>query len=64
MADYILTIRDVAELLRINEKTAYRFAAPGKIPRFKVGGLWRFGRQEIAKWIKRKVEEQQGGNRK
>jgi excisionase family DNA binding protein len=62
MADEILTIREVAELLKINEKTAYKLASAGKIPGFKVGGSWRFQRQEIANWIKRKVEEQQGGN--
>ncbi|QLH40169.1 MAG: helix-turn-helix domain-containing protein [Defluviicoccus sp.] len=60
MADEILTIREVAELLKINEKTAYKLASAGKIPGFKVGGSWRFQRQEIANWIKRKVEEQQG----
>lgn len=64
MSDQILTIREVAELLKINEKTAYKLAAAGKIPGFKVGGSWRFERQEIANWIKRKVEEQLGGNRK
>jgi excisionase family DNA binding protein len=63
MSDQILTIREVAELLKINEKTAYKLAAAGKIPGFKVGGSWRFERQEIANWIKRKVEEQLGGNR-
>ncbi|MCC7428678.1 MAG: helix-turn-helix domain-containing protein [Alphaproteobacteria bacterium] len=61
MANEILTIREVAELLKINEKTAYKLAADGKIPGFKVGGSWRFDRQEIASWIKRKVEEQQKG---
>jgi excisionase family DNA binding protein len=59
MNDEILSIR-LAELLKINEKTAYRLALAGKNPGFKVGGSWRFGRQEIANWIKRKVEEQQG----
>ncbi len=63
MADEILTIREVAELLKINEKTAYKLAADGKIPGFKVGGSWRFERQEIASWIKRKVEERQRGNK-
>jgi len=38
MADEILTIREVAELLKINEKTAYKLASAGKIPGFKVGG--------------------------
>ena len=62
MTDEILTIRDVADLLKINEKTAYKLAAEGKLPGFKVGGSWRFERQEIANWMKRKVKEQQGGN--
>ena len=60
MADEILTIREVAELLKINEKTAYRLAADGKIPGFKVGGSWRFDRQEIANWIRREVAQQRG----
>jgi excisionase family DNA binding protein len=62
MTDEILTIREVAELLKINEKTAYKLALAGEIPGFKVGGSWRFQRQEIANWIKRKVEEQQGSS--
>jgi len=60
MSDEILTIREMADLLKINEKTAYRLAADGKIPGFKVGGSWRFDRQEIAKWIQREVAQQRG----
>jgi len=40
MADEILTLREVAEYLRLAEKTAYRLAAEGKLPGFKVGGSW------------------------
>lgn len=53
MESEILTIREVAEYLKINEKTAYRFAAEGKIPGFKVGGAWRFKRTDIEKWIEK-----------
>lgn len=60
MADEILTMLEVADLLKINEETAYKLASAGKIPGFKVGGSWRFERKEIARWITRKVEEQQG----
>jgi excisionase family DNA binding protein len=59
----VLTIRELANLLKINEKTAYKLAAGGKIPGFKVGGSWRFERQEIADWIRRKVEEQRKGGK-
>ena len=34
----IMTIREVAAYLNLTEKTAYRHAADGKIPGFKVGG--------------------------
>ena len=45
---------------KINEKTAYRLAAEGKLPGFQVGGSWRFDRQEISNWIKRQIEGQRG----
>ncbi|WOS62049.1 helix-turn-helix domain-containing protein [Sinorhizobium fredii] len=51
MNDEILTIREVAELLKINEKTAYKLAAQDKLPGFRVGGAWRFKRSTIEAWI-------------
>lgn len=53
----IMTIREVAEYLKLTEKTAYRLAAERKIPGFKVGGAWRFRRGEIDKWIEQKSAE-------
>jgi excisionase family DNA binding protein len=44
-----MTIRGVAQYLKLTEKTAYRLAAEGKLPSFKVGGAWRFLRGEIDK---------------
>lgn len=54
----VMTIREVAEFLKLNEKTAYRLAAEGKIPGFKVGGAWRFRRSEIDRWIEQQSAEQ------
>ena len=51
MTDDIMTIKEVADYLKIKEKTAYRLVAEGKIPGFKVGGSWRFRRLEIEDWI-------------
>ena len=51
----IMTIREVADYLKLKEKTAYRLAAEGEIPGFKVGGSWRFRRSEIEGWIDKKV---------
>jgi excisionase family DNA binding protein len=51
MTDEILTIKDVAEYLKLSEKTAYRLAAEGSLPGFKVGGSWRFKASKIESWI-------------
>ncbi|MGE4348849.1 MAG: helix-turn-helix domain-containing protein [Candidatus Berkiella sp.] len=52
MAETIMTIKEVAEFLKLNEKTAYRLVSHGKIPCFKVGGTWRFHRKKLEKWQK------------
>ncbi|MDP2795246.1 MAG: helix-turn-helix domain-containing protein [Sulfurisoma sp.] len=53
----ILTIKEVAEYLKVTERTIYRLAAVKKIPAFKVGGTWRFSRAEIDGWIKQQSSE-------
>jgi excisionase family DNA binding protein len=49
--DDILTIRDVAALLKIGEKTTYSMAQTGELPGFKVGGQWRFQRGDLKRWV-------------
>ena len=51
MTDEILTLKEVAQYLKLAEKTAYRLAAEGKLPGFKVGGSWRFKKEDIENWI-------------
>ncbi|PZP84172.1 MAG: DNA-binding protein [Azospirillum brasilense] len=51
MKSDIITIKEVAEFLKLKEKTAYALAARGDIPGFKVGGSWRFRKSELEKWI-------------
>lgn len=48
----ILTIKDLAEHLKVNERTIYRLVSARRIPAFKVGGSWRFLRTDINNWIK------------
>lgn len=47
-----MTIGEVADYLKVTERTIYRLAAAKKIPSFKVGGSWRFSRSDIDIWIK------------
>ena len=57
MTDKILTLKEVAEYLKLTEKTAYRLAAEGKLPGFKVGGSWQFKREDVLTWIEEKKKK-------
>lgn len=59
MSDGIMTIKEIAEYLKIKEKTAYALTAKGSLPGFKMGGSWRFRKSEIDQWIK-KQENRKG----
>lgn len=48
----ILTIKEIADYLKVTERTIYRLAAAKQMPAFKIGGSWRFSRQNIDSWIK------------
>ncbi len=52
MADHdILTIEEVAEYLRVSERTIYDWANKGQLPCGKLGTTWRFKRTEIERWV-------------
>ena len=47
----VLTIKEVADYLKVTERTIYRLSQAKKIPSFKVGGMWRYLRKDIDVWI-------------
>ena len=47
----ILTAEEVAEYLRVSERTVYDWAQKGEIPAGKLGNTWRFRRSRIEKWV-------------
>lgn len=51
----ILTARDVAELLRLNERTVLRLAQSGQIPAAKIARRWRFHREAINQWLEQRM---------
>jgi excisionase family DNA binding protein len=64
MADEVLTIKEVAALLKLAEKTVYTMAQAGEIPAFKIRGQWRIKRAELDRWIDAQPRggERGGGN--
>ena len=46
-----LKIKDIVELLQVNEKTVYRWIKEKKIPCYRINHQYRFNRAEINEWI-------------
>jgi excisionase family DNA binding protein len=57
----LLTIKEVAELLRVPVSWVYgrtRNRAPGRMPGYRLGKYWRFSKAEVLAWVK----SQRGGS--
>jgi len=52
----ILTIKEVADYLQVNERTMYRLANKGEVPAFKVANAWRFRKCDIDEWIAQQTQ--------
>ena len=53
----IMTIGEIADYLKVTERTIYRLAGAKQIPAFKVGGSWRFSKKDIDSWIRRQSKQ-------
>jgi len=51
LGEEVFTVKEVATLLKVGEKTVYSMAQTGELPAFKVRGQWRFSRKDIDAWI-------------
>jgi excisionase family DNA binding protein len=50
--DDLLTTKQLQDLLQVDRITIYRMLNDGRLRGFKVGGQWRFSRQEIEMWLR------------
>ncbi len=48
-----LTPNEISKILRIHPFTVTRLAREGKLPGFKIGGIWRFRKDQFEEWINR-----------
>jgi excisionase family DNA binding protein len=67
MPDALLTLHEVADLLKVAEKTVYTMAQRRELPAFKVRGQWRFMQTDLDLWIEERKaaarDEQRKGAR-
>ena len=47
----IMTTKEVAQYLKLHEVTICKYAGEGAIPAIKIGGVWRFEKEALDKWI-------------
>jgi excisionase family DNA binding protein len=53
----LITVEEVADYLRVTEKTIYRLLKRGSISATKVGRQWRFDKTSIDEWLHQKPAE-------
>ena len=51
MEDRLMTVKQVAEYLNVNERTALKLVSDGVLPGVKVGNQWRFRKAMIDTWL-------------
>ena len=49
--EQVLTVKEVAQYLKVNERTIYRMAVAGELPAFRVGNAWRIRLSSLDAWI-------------
>ena len=51
MTDTWLTVKEVAQYLKLSTDLIYKLAQQGRIPASKVGAVWRFKKEKIDRWM-------------
>ena len=48
----LLNVEELAEYLHLQKQTIYNWLSQRKISGIKIGGVWRFDKREIDKWLR------------
>jgi excisionase family DNA binding protein len=47
----MMTVKELADYLRVHPTTIYRLLRAGELPAMRIGSDWRFNRESIDAWI-------------
>jgi excisionase family DNA binding protein len=61
MGAELLTTREVEQLVQLNRVTIYRLIREEGFPALKLGGQWRFPKEEVQRWLADTERERTGG---
>ncbi|MEA3470593.1 MAG: substrate-binding domain-containing protein, partial [Thermodesulfobacteriota bacterium] len=54
----LLTTKELADLLRLNEKKVYQLVREGGVPHVRIAGKWLFPRNHVMRWIDEHVQRE------
>jgi putative molybdopterin biosynthesis protein len=54
----LLNTKELADLLRLNEKKVYQLVREGAVPHVRIAGKWLFPREHILRWIDERVQRE------
>jgi excisionase family DNA binding protein len=47
----VLTVKEVADYLRVHPSTVYKLLHKQQVPAFKIGSDWRFNKEQVDRWM-------------
>ena len=50
--NHLLDVEELAQYLKLQKQTIYNWLNQSKISGIKIGGVWRFDKKEIDKWLR------------
>lgn len=53
----LLNVEELAQYLNLQKQTIYNWLNQRKISGIKIGGVWRFDKKEIDKWLKEQSQK-------
>ncbi|HUY18903.1 MAG TPA: helix-turn-helix domain-containing protein [Candidatus Binataceae bacterium] len=59
----VLTVRELADYLRVHPSTVYRLLRTNQLPGFRIGSDWRFNVEVIDQWCTREGASTSRGSR-
>jgi putative molybdopterin biosynthesis protein len=54
----LLTTKELADLLRLNEKKVYQLVREGGVPHVRIAGKWLFPKNHVMRWIDERVQRE------
>lgn len=56
----LLDVEELAKYLKLQKQTIYNWLSQRKISGIKIGGVWRFDKREVDRWLRSQARRARG----